>query len=273
MKLLSKELLLNTGVSEWTPAVAALSSYQWWNALYDGTQFVLLGYLATEGGYIATSTDGRTWETSSYIDALRQKEWRGCFIYDGSQYMAISYNGYIATSTDLETWTVSSSTLGSNSWRGLTYAPNNTYKYIAIGNEGRIGYSTNGTSWNTMQVTNLGNNGWTSIVFDGYRFVALGDNGHISYSPDGRASWTAAAQQLGSHNWNALTYDGTKLVALGSDGYTATATDSGAGYLWQNPVSNGNLANPQFRQWVSLVANSQKLLAVDYHGLISTKRI
>ena len=207
----------------WIPAVqnstlAADTDAEGWSSLaYGDGKLVAFSYSASDGYYLATSTDGTTWSTFAKSGLI---SYTG-LVYDGSKFVALDFSGYVSTSTDGETWTpaVQVSNLGSHDWLALAYDGS---KFVALGREGHVSTSTDGTTWTqAVQDSNLGvYYSWTTLAYDGSKFVALESRGYVSTSTDG-TTWTQAAQvsNLGSHVWRCLTYDGNKLIALGSNGY------------------------------------------------------
>ena len=84
-----------------------------------------------------------------------------------------------------------------------------------------------GENWTeAVQDSDLGNNNWRALAYDGIKFVALGGSGYVSTSTNG-TTWTTATQNtnLGNNSWYGLVYDGTKFVALSSTGYISTSTN------------------------------------------------
>ena len=116
-----------------------------------------------------------------------------------------------------------------------------------------------------VQDTNLGENSWQTLVYDGTKFVALGIAGYISTSIDG-TTWTTAIQNtdLGSNRWITLAYGDNKFVALGERGYVSTSTD---GETWTPAEYNADLGS---NSWYGLIYDGTKFVALGYYGYIST---
>lgn len=267
MKLLSKELLLNTE-NYWTPAEynSNLGNSNWSIIFNDGTQFIAL----SEYGYISTSADGKTWAdaTMSYLVAHLWKD----VAYNGDYYVAIGYTGYISTSTDGLNWQNSTqvANLGSHNWQAIGYDFNNS-QFVALGETGYVSTSSDGTTWSqASQISNLGNNTWDTLYWNGSSLTALSKTGYISFKMP--SYWTSASRvpYLGSHDWKALvSYSTTSVLALGSSGYTSVSLTASGG-SWNEAKYNGNLGD---NDWVSVSRNNKYLVALSSTGYISTKRI
>ena len=113
--------------------------------------------------------------------------------------------------------------------------------------------------------SNLGENQWRAIAYDGTKFVALSRIGYISTSIDGFI-WNTATQNtdLGSLNWQSIAYGGTKFVALSYYGDISTSTD---GATWTPTIQNTNLGS---HNWRALTYGNSKFVALGLHGDIST---
>ncbi len=205
-----------------------------------------------------------SWVTATQVSNLGLRSWVP-LTYNGSKFVALSYEGYISTSTDGTTWTQATQNinLGNNSWIALVCGGN---KFVALGGVGYISTSTDGTTWATaIQNTNLGNKHWSALAYDGSKFVALSMTGYISTSTDG-TTWATAIQNtdLGNKNWSALAYDGTKFVALDATGYISTSTD---GTAWTTATQDTNLGS---NFWYALAYDDTKFVALGSQGYIST---
>ena len=59
-------------------------------------------------------------------------------------------------------------------------------KFVAVGENGVIAYSTDGSSWTAKKV---GSNWWYGVCYGNEKFVVVGTDGDVAYSTDG-ISWT-----------------------------------------------------------------------------------
>jgi len=92
--------------------------------------------------------------------------------------------------------------------------------FVAVGDNGVVTTSTNGTDWTvrtvgtTLYGVAFGTNG---------RFVAVGDNGATLASSDG-VDWTPGASGT-TNAFRGITYGGNQFVAVGADGAISTSAD------------------------------------------------
>jgi len=130
-------------------------------------------------------------------------------------------------------------------------------KFVAVGNEGRIAYSTDGINWTEVQDSPFSTtkkynyNEARTVSYGNGRFVAGGYQGNsefsinniIAYSSDG-VTWTEAADStFGSSTWiNHIAYGGTagqeKFIASGAKGKMAYSLD---GITW-TAITNSRLS-------------------------------
>ena len=167
----------------WIPAVqnstlAADTDAEGWSSLaYGDGKLVAFSYSASDGYYLATSTDGTTWSTFAKSGLI---SYTG-LVYDGSKFVALGREGHVSTSTDGTTWTqaVQDSNLGVYySWTTLAYDGS---KFVALESRGYVSTSTDGTTWTqAAQVSNLGSHVWRCLTYDGNKLIALGSNGYLS---------------------------------------------------------------------------------------------
>jgi hypothetical protein len=123
--------------------------------------------------------------------------------------MAVGSNSSHMTSTDGITWTAV--TTINHSWKGIAYG-NNTW--VAVGersySQGRVMYSTNGTTWTDQVGTTVGKN-WSSLTFGNGLFVAVSDEiagtttQQVTTSPDG-VTWTTRSSSTAAE-WKSVVYD------------------------------------------------------------------
>jgi hypothetical protein len=97
-------------------------------------------------------------------------------------------------------------------------------KFVAGGDDGKTGVSTDGISWKAAANSGFGSTRINGIAYGAGKFVAVGDDGKMAYSPDGIA-WTLTGEGLfaegedesfnGNGNVICVTYGGGKFVAGG----------------------------------------------------------
>ncbi|MDR1837212.1 MAG: hypothetical protein LBQ89_06085, partial [Treponema sp.] len=135
-------------------------------------------------------------------------------------------------------WTaVADSKFGNSGIDAIAYGNG---RFVAVGTDGKMAYSTDGVSWTAVLQVN--NGGFSSRIWGiafgaagnaGGRFVAGGDNGSMAYSADG-ASWAAVGEGiLGTYTTlmgsratadiSAVAYGNGRFVAVGQGGNIAYA--------------------------------------------------
>ena len=143
----------------------------------------------------------------------------------------------------------------------------NGTRFVAVGIDGTILHSRDGTAWTDSSISR----GWLrGVASSSTRFVAVGGRrseesrsaygtiGTILHSRDG-ITWTEVRPHLDVTEWGGVAWNGERFVAVGTDGWTAhsrdgiawTAADSGTsryliGVTWTGvqfvAVENGGLS-------------------------------
>ena len=119
--------------------------------------------------------------------------------------------------------------VGTGDWNAITYGNG---KYVAVGDNGNIAYSTDGNSWTLKTVGSTNFYGdkttWNLVVYGSNIFVAIGmledsstgKNSYIAYSSDG-IDWSVKLTWKGSDfsntQWDSVCFGNGKFVVLGSD--------------------------------------------------------
>jgi len=187
-------------------------------------------YAFINGGY-AVSRDSETWVLGALGIGNRQI-YESC-VFNGVTYLA-GYDNTAATNTAGKIFTLSSGAFTEVSSTSFDDSPIRSIAasgslIVAVGNSGKIGYSSNGTTWTQAATPSFGTDQIYSIVWVGEisRFVAVGGGtGKIAFSTDGD-TWTQAvapsfgADAIYSICWPVLT---GRLVAAGLSGKIARST-------------------------------------------------
>jgi len=210
------------------------------NIIYQNTIYVAVGQ------NIVTSSDLDSWtERYAFTNGLTN-------IFNGVCYASTAgFTGYIAiglgqqvvgdtavnvaiiySSLDAFTWTQVSFTATSLGFNSIAA---NSQTIVAVGDDGIIYTSFNGTTWFVQSSTVA--NTLNHIIWDNYnsRFVAVGDNGTILTGTTNGVTWTnqtsGVSTTLESVVWNntALQYvvvglDNTILTSANATAWTASAT-------------------------------------------------
>jgi hypothetical protein len=131
---------------------------------------------------------------------------------------------------------------------------------VAVGLIGRTATSTDGITWNIRRwVPGFGPGDLLDIVSDGYLLVAVGPEGIVATSADGRF-WTQRERPT-AENLNAIAYSGERFVAVGSNG---TVIISDNGIEWRR------VDTPTDRTLNDVVWTGNKFVAVGSGGVIIT---
>jgi len=150
-------------------------------------------------------------------------------------------------------WTaVADSTFGTSNISAIAYANG---KFVAGGADGKMAYSTDGTTWTAVDTGTLFDyveyettkkGSILAIAYGNGIFVAGGDSRKMATSADG-TTWTAISKSTpypGYDCINAIAYGNGKFVASGYD-KMATSTD---GETWTA------VANSTLNQWILAIA-------------------
>lgn len=101
--------------------------------------------------------------------------------------------------------------------------------FVAVGNNGKGAYSTNGRSWHKISRMNFSTKNINSITFGAEKFVAVGAAGSGIYSANAD-TWTEISDmKFGSTFINSVTYGNGKFVAVGEYGKGSYSED---GITW-----------------------------------------
>jgi len=165
----------------------------------------------TKGG-LTRSSDGKTWTLaitptvagSSAIQVNITK----AGIVSGNKQVTI-YGGF-------PLWiAVTNSTFGTSNINAIAYDGNN--KFVAVGDAGKIAYSTDGITWTAVSNTTFGSYAILAVAWGAGagKFVAVGDAGKIAYSTDG-INWTATSSSVVSsaYTFTGVAWGGNKFVAI-----------------------------------------------------------
>ena len=175
--------------------------------------------------------------------------------------------------TFVSTWTVSSSV--SSVFRRMESVAYSGTAFLCLGQQGYLGYSTDGTTWSSLsrpsalQTTST----WKRVIYDGTRWVAFGSGGYISIATDPTQSsgWTNGVRQTTLYQadsiyWYGFAYGNNKYVALTYGGMTSYTTSITAPE-WSTVVVNTNLGN---NNWQAIAYGNSKFVAIGETGYIST---
>lgn len=127
----------------------------------------------------------------------------------------------------LDNWTTRNSPVTNNLW-GVTYGDG---KFIAVGDQGTIISSDNGSNW-VIQSSGVSAT-LRSVTYAAGRFAACGDGGTIIISTNG-VDWSVQDSKT-SNGLSAITYGNGTYVVVGPGAFSATSPD---GSNW-TPAGSG----------------------------------
>jgi hypothetical protein len=130
-------------------------------------------------------------------------------------------------------WTQQTSSFGADALYGVTYG--NSF-FVAVGDQGKLATSTNGTSW-TQQTSSFGTAPILGATYGNSIYVIVGGSGKLATSSNGTA-WTQQTSSFGntfSDTINGVTYGNGIFVAGGNNGKLATSSN---GIAWTQQTSS-----------------------------------
>ena len=131
--------------------------------------------------------------------------------------------GFLRAEVTPTSWATISS-MSNTAVFAVTYGNN---KFVAVGQNGKGAYSTDGITWNIIGDTRDSMD-FYSVTYGNNKFVAVGYGAQGSYSTDG-ITWTAIGNMHISTRANAVAFGNGKFVAGGFNGAGAYSTD---GITW-----------------------------------------
>ena len=168
-------------------------------------------------------------------------------------------NASLSTNSNPKVWYESDSTrnpFGSSPINSIYYGNG---KYVAVGIDGKMAYSTDGITWTAVADSTFGSSYIESICYGNRKFVAGGYKGKMAYSTDG-VTWTAVANSIFNYDDIYSTcYGNGKFVAGGRGGKMAYSTD---GITWTK-VDNSTFGSSYIE---SICYGNGKFVAGGYDG-------
>lgn len=113
-----------------------------------------------------------------------------------------SYNNYFYWNNQIPTISGYISSWSNTTWKQIAFGLG---IYVAVGNNGSngvIAYSSNGTSWTSLQVTGATTSLWQSVCYGNGIFVAVSNGAVTAYSNDG-INWSKGTNII-SANWTSI---------------------------------------------------------------------
>jgi len=224
--LICLPLLLITGTAAKASSADPLDLWQWRNPLPQGRSLFQVEY--AQSRYVAVGTDGVVLLSTNAIDwTFRELPVIGrlrSIAYGNGLFVAVGSG--IWTSVDATNWVQRNSAF----WNKIIFTNS---MFLALGNSGAIGTSTNGINWTSK------NSGSTSalndIIWADGLYVVVGGyytNSVLLTSSDSIA-WSNRTVTSGA--LSAVTYGVGRFVAIGSSGGSLTSPD---GMNWTRHASS-----------------------------------
>lgn len=137
-------------------------------------------------------------------------------------------------------------------------ASNNGTTFVAVGNNGTVAMSGDGTATWTTRTAISGN--WQAVAWNGTNFAAVGNNATTSMTTTGAANWTTRTCITG--NWTGIAAGpANQFCAIGNtDGYCMTSADSGVTWTKQICIPG---------RWLAIAWNGTVYAAVGDNGTTS----
>jgi photosystem II stability/assembly factor-like uncharacterized protein len=208
-----------------------------WDMVYTGNDYVSVG----EFGTVMTSSDGVNWALELSPESATNTILLGV-TGDTNLIVAVGENGYITFSTNSFSTVITTNQQGGNvtnqvSNLGLIWHEANSPTaqtlqgiasfngvYYAVGNEGALIDSSDGTNWNLGDP--LGSVTLSGLAASSDRLVAVGDNGAAFISLDG-AMWFNANVPINGNWLYKIRYLNGNFIVVGENGTILTSTDNG----------------------------------------------
>jgi photosystem II stability/assembly factor-like uncharacterized protein len=219
--------------------------YIWWNDEDDGdgtkTGDVVVSAYYSSGIALLTEEDSG-WSTPEYFTPITSGTVKIKVVPYGGSYPTGTFAIAYSTSNTRPSPGIGPGTGGPSNWITVSNStiPNVAIAYgnglfVAVGNFGRMAYSSNGVSWTDIDSPfgSTSSDDIKTIAYGDGKFVAGDLMGNIAYSSNG-IDWTAVASnpwlntELNAYvSIRAIAYGNGKFVAVGAWGKIAYSSDGG----------------------------------------------
>jgi hypothetical protein len=187
---------------------------------FDGTNYVAVG----DAGSIYKSTDGAAWNSVSGSNTGVNNLGAALYVNSTIGYVVADATNHIYQGTNLATLAVAAT--ATSKINALT---TNGATTVAVGDNGLILTSTNGTTWTPATSVPSTANALRGVAVSNGIWVAVGDAGTVFTSSDG-ATWSVPASYATiANNLRAVAGYGAAFVAVGDSGMVVT---SATGSTW-----------------------------------------
>jgi hypothetical protein len=222
--------------------------------------FVAIQFRGSDSG-IYTSTDGLMWVNIGYANAGKRIAASESMLVNAT-YRHLNQSG-IAASTDGINWTLVLNTdrdIQDLLWSGS--------QFIAVGHEGTVLISTNGTDWQDRSLPTGHGRFLKSGASSADKLVVIGAFGAVYTSNDNGQTWTSAESGTDQH-LSAIAWTGSEFVAVGEDGVALYSAD-GNDWTVKPTQYNDVLFSADPYHFHTLLWTGSTLIGAGTRGLIAT---
>lgn len=210
-------------------------------AIFSASPLPKIWYASVDGvGYRYSDDDGVTWNTTATSLTLNASyavygTRRGVVLL--STFSSPLAKVYRSTDRGITFNTTPINVLSGGVIRSLiSYGS----RWVAVGNSGKISYSTNdGLTW-TAATSGVTDDLYT-VTTDGTNWLVGGVQGKILRSTDNGVTWSSISNSHGTGEIACISTDGTTFVAVGGAGGVSRSTDGGA--TWSSLIDISSTDN------------------------------
>ncbi|MCL2186387.1 MAG: hypothetical protein FWB86_11140 [Treponema sp.] len=187
---------------------------------YGNGKFVV----GSSGARIAYSIDGAVWTTATGTPSGIINV--NTIIYGTDKFVAGTNTGNIYYSTDAVSWTVTTpanvTDFGDNSIYSIAHGAFNNGRFVAVGGNGKIAYSNDGTGVWAGQTNPFGIIYIHDVIYANGKYIAVGNLRTMAHSVNG-INWTSVTSLPTAlpGSFSSIAFGGGKFVVVGASGRIA----------------------------------------------------
>jgi hypothetical protein len=209
----------------WTgAALPNIGSGNWKSIIFNGTQYVVLGYNGTTNRIATSTSNNGTGFTASNVTIAGQPDF---LAYNGTTYLTMRTDGVTATSTDLITWTAQTG-VATGTIESLKAIGNTFFVYSAVSPK-RIYTSTDGISWATY--IRVSGDYTRDIIYNGSFYFSIDGSNQVVRSSD-LINWSVFNTGITGAVYAIMNVDSKIYIGSYSppNGYIFTSINDGASW-------------------------------------------
>ena len=217
----------STDAASWTSHTSGFGASEIGAVSYGLGLFVIAG----QSGKRAWSADGSTWTSITAFGAGTEYILGVAYgpLTDGTSASWVMVGGAkVETSIDGKTWTSGGTVFGTETMYGVAYGNG---IWVAVGTNGKIYTSTNGTSWTSRTSNNTAD--IYSVAYGNGRFVTVDAAGKAAVNVDPTTAWPTPSLIV-AYNFMKVVFGNGIFVAVGYSGKLYTSVD---GVTWSAVTS------------------------------------